>query len=181
MSCSSNSSDEFVSPKVIGYLEILRCELLDELPRAISLMEGMKKIHKVYLKIYREANEVLFPEILISELKYHVKNHFAMILFVLDELQFLLDGKIVRSNKYKLLIAREFVHPTRTGDFIGGASHNSSSSPIHLCTKSIEGYFFEEKCALVGKVSLLSTFVLTVLTVNFSILTRLYKEEILRF
>jgi hypothetical protein len=147
-----SEKSKFVESAVLAHLADLRSELVEEIPRACKLVSGLQKVHKVYLKLYKEASDVLFPELLHSELKYHIKNHFGMVLYVLDELQFLVDGKIVRSNKFKLLKAREFVHSIQKNDF-NTIEPSSVVSSISLCTKSIEGYFFEEQSALSMKVT----------------------------
>jgi hypothetical protein len=132
---------------MISSIETLRLELIDEIPRAEQLVVGLTSVHKVYLSLYKDAHDLLSPESIVSELKYHIKNHFALILFVIDELQFLVDGKVIRSNKNRLLIAREFIHSTRKNDFkLGGGSSDDRFIP--LCVKSIEGYYFEEQNAL---------------------------------
>lgn len=127
------------------YIDILRSELVEEMPRAEQLVAGISKMHKVYLRLYKEASDFILPEIIISELKFHIKNHFSLFLFVTDELQFLIDGKVIRSNKYKMLISREFIHPSRKNDFKFGESEYSQSTGVSLCTKSVEGYYFEEQ------------------------------------
>jgi hypothetical protein len=145
---SSSSQTSFVSAEVLSSIETLRLELVEEIPRAEQLVVGLSKVHKVYLSLYRDAHDLLSPESIVSELKYHIKNHFALMLFVIDELQFLVDGKVVRSNKNKLLIAREFIHPTRKNDFKFGGGSVEGDKFIPLCVKSIEGYYFEEETAL---------------------------------
>jgi hypothetical protein len=128
-------------------LDILRSELLNEIPKACIVVDGLKVVHNIYKQLYEEASGIIRPEFLLSELKFHVKHHFAVILYCLDELQFLVDGKIIRSNKFKLLKAREYVHPTRNNEF-NGINVNQKDT-CSLWTKSIEGYYFEEQQLLV--------------------------------
>jgi hypothetical protein len=143
-------------------LNSLRLEVLEELPKAKQLVENVRSLHKVYMRFYAEGDKVILPEILMSELKFHIKHHFALLLYLVDELQFILDGKIRRNNKFKLITTREFIHPSRYNDFVIDSVGTAMDQTRPLYSKSIQGYFYEEQNVVKSNMVSTSLFVVNI-------------------
>ncbi len=128
-------------------LNILRCILTSVSPKIVKGVENMKYIHSVYLDLYVNAEALICPSKLKSELVFHISHHFAMILILIDEIYFLQDGRILRPYQENIASCGDFVHPTKTDSFFS-EDVDVKFLKIPLCVRSISGYLYEENSLL---------------------------------
>jgi hypothetical protein len=128
-------------------LDLLRGKLTSVSPVISKKIENMKFMHLIYLDLYLNGENLFSPSKRKSELMFHISHHFAMILILIDEVQFLKDGRILRPYQEDIASCGEFVHPTETDSFFSNeVDLKVLNTP--LCVRSIFGYFFEESSLL---------------------------------
>jgi hypothetical protein len=124
-------------------LDVLRCKLINVSPVISKGIENMKFMHSIYLDLYLNGETLFRPAKIKSELMFHITHHFAMILVLIDEVNFLKDGRILRPHQQDIAFCGEFVHPTQTDSFFP-EEVDLKILNVPLCMRSISGYLFEE-------------------------------------